>query len=425
MNYFHLLKKATTMFLCIFIGYIAISGIMLAFFSVFAAAVTNPMYYANINFLNCDLYTTSAISDQEYTSSLCQKLNISYDDCTTAGFKKRADALPKENAIKNTGFLVDVVFLTYKENMIKDSCMLYGGSKNYENYFLSKGGYYSMSGTIISPVKQTVSENIAAVQDRSVLSAIEVVVVEWTRSIRNSFEEQCTLTKEQCDQKYYDLYYILSDEILNISGENLKKRNFTDGFTPPSGAPDESQMALNGFLRDSGNKGNWENPVSNFTYILLSETSKGLIHDKGEELIEQQQKVSSNPFPIIVRISPALSQVIEIAKTMLLAEIKTSYLAPAITGLRDKIRVIETPYYDNCLNDEECTKEVFQSKTYQACLPFCEELKNKYIEDNSDNLQCLSSCSGGPCQEDCSMLKQLRKEADTKYASCMPECYRG
>lgn len=420
MIYSSIAKKAIMLLLCVIAGYVAVTGMMLLFFSVFSTAVIHPMYYAEINALNCELYASNVVYKNYLIYDRCDIMNLSRPACSGDTFKKMADAIPKENAIQNTGFLVDVVFLSYLNSTVNNECK---PAFREDAVSISSGDF---TPKIVAPVKQTFSKHMATVMDRSFLNAIEAVVVSWTRDVRNNFEEKCILTAEQCAQKYYDFYSILSDEIVASLKKDLEEKNITYRAAMPIPGQGDSFLILNSFLYASEKNGDWKNPVSNFTYVLLSQTANGFALYTNVRLSQAELTSLSNPFPLAERIMPVVTQVLELAKTMAFAAIKTAYISDTLTGLKETIQELEENYYDDCLNSINCTKDVFQSTVYQGCLTACKEKKLQYVDEkNTEHLKCYSYCSDSYCSENCLKLKMLAKDADKQYASCIPECYGG
>ncbi len=417
-------KKAAVIIVCILIAYSLVSYIMLLFIGSFTKSVIAPMTYANINFMNCEMREINDNYINNIISQRCDFMTLSRP-CSINGLKNLANNMPIDKSRQNTGFLTDVVFLGYQDSIRKDTCKI----KEFENFHDKReGSLYTPSlfwaividHTVIHPQKQTFSANIAISLDIRFLTAVEAIMTAWTRGISNEFKEKCLLDSEICDQKYHELYEILTENIIEIARDESAERNITYKKASPLHEGDDLYLLFNNFLYASEENDNWKNPVSNMTFTLISEI--GNLYAIQFEHKEKTGQISDHREVLLSEMDGIPLNVIqECAYVMAIAATKSASIAGLTQGIKDKCEKIEEKYVA-CMNDINCTKEVFQSKKYQNCIITCDEIIDsefkKYVE-------CRNSCNTIDCDDICGKIEGKYEKWDSEYPSCINECYYG
>ena len=101
-------KRVAVIVVCIMIAYSLVSYIMLLFIGSFAKSVIEPMSYANINFVNCEMSKLHASYLAGTIQRPCRFMNAfrnsSDNECTVEQLKNLANNMPMEKSRQNTGF---------------------------------------------------------------------------------------------------------------------------------------------------------------------------------------------------------------------------------------------------------------------------------------------------------------------------------
>ncbi len=423
-------KKTAVIVVCILIAYSLVSYIMLLFIGSLAKSVIEPMSYANINFVNCEMsklhasYLTGTI--QRPCRFMNAYMNNSGGKCSIDELKNLANDMPMEKSRQNTGFLMDVVFVAYQNSILKDICKI----KEFEDYHNNReGSLYTPSlfrailseHKMIHPQKDSFSANLAISLDSQFLSAVDAIMTAWTVGLNNNFKDECLLDSEICDEKYYEFYEILTEKVIETVRDESVKRNVTFRKAQPVHEGDDLYLLVNSFLYASEENNNWSNPVSNMTYTVISEIGNmyAIRFEDGEKTgqIPDFRELS---LPEMYGIS--LNVIQNVGFVMGIAAIKTAYFAGLTQEIKEKCDEIERKYTICCMNDINCTKEVFQSNKYQSCIITCEENIDR---DYEKYRECGDNCNSINCDDVCEELRAKWISMDNEYPSCVRECYYG
>lgn len=421
-------KKVAIIIICILIAYSSISYIMLLFIGSFAKSVIEPMAYANINFVNCEWQNSHVSCFTAINHIPCEFMNAftnnSDSECSIDELKNLANNIPMDKSRQNTGFLTDVVFLGYQNSILKDTCKI----KEFENFHDKRDYLYTPSlfwaivinPMVIHPQKQTFSANLAITLDRQFLIAVDAIITGWTRGISNDFKEKCLLDSEICDEKYHELYEILTENIIEIARNESAEMNITYKKASPLHEGDDLYLLFNNFLYASEENSNWSNPVSNMTYTLISEI--GNLYALQFEHKEKTGQILDHREVLLSEMGGIPLNVIqESAYVMAIAATKSASIAGLTQEIKDKCEKIEEKYVA-CMNDINCTKEVFQSKKYQNCIITCDEIIDSEFEKY---VNCRNNCNSIDCDNICGKIEGKYEKWDSEYPSCINKCYYG
>ena len=157
-------RKVGIIIICIFIAYSSISYIMLLFIGSFAKSVIEPMTYANINFMNCEMQKSHASCFTAINHIPCEFMNAftnnSDSKCSIDELKNLANNMPMDKSMHNTGFLTDVVFLGYQNSILKDTMDVLSGVMDQSNKQLD-----SLSLNTINKNGSGPKENVQSTSD--------------------------------------------------------------------------------------------------------------------------------------------------------------------------------------------------------------------------------------------------------------------
>ncbi|MFH1432779.1 MAG: hypothetical protein ABIG84_06205 [archaeon] len=416
-------KKTLNILLCFLIALLIIPYSTLFFMHTLEKSVTSPVTYANVNILNCELSITDEAFLVQSLKKRCNFMNLSKESCSIEQMKNLANSIRENKTIENTAFLTDIVFLSYQNTINKDQCRLkirgndiYGGTDYYQY------PYFRIPRiNIIAPQKQSLAGIVSIYLENIYLRAMDAVLIHMTSDIRNNFDERCTLDQDTCDQKYSDLYSILKENIQNLIESKFAEHDLTSSEVSPIHEDEEKYLIFNNPLYASKENSNWTNPVSDMVYTTIS-GSGTLFILKMQEHFQKYDGASEAPgFNL-----SSTETIDDVAFTMAVSAVKAKFIAGFMRDIGNLSDTI-VKKYRACMDDINCTKEVFQTHEYQQCTDLCLEEEYQYIaiEKENQDMICGYDCKTEGCLADCRKTDQIYEDAEVGYSSCFNGCYYG